>query len=121
MDARTTAAIAAFGLASAVGVGAVTLTAVSGQEAAADQGENSVSSQISPAPEVIYVDAPGTTTTTPAGEVVIEYVDVAAPATGQAAEYEDHEDHDEEYEDEYEEHEEHEDDHEDERYEADDD
>ena len=105
MDARTAAAIAAFGLASAVGVGAVTMTAVSGNNSPSD----SVPAASQVAPEIVYVDAPATTSTVPAdGPVVIEYVDVAAPAptTAPAQRYDD--DHDDDHEEhehgEYEEH-----------------
>jgi hypothetical protein len=66
MDIRTTAAIAAFGLASSVGVGALALTAF-GPSVAAATAPSETPQQIpadATAPEVIVVEVPFETATT---------------------------------------------------------
>ncbi|MCP3938999.1 MAG: hypothetical protein GY708_26935 [Actinomycetia bacterium] len=107
MDTRTGAAIAAFGLACSVGVGAVAMTAIGGAPTEANQGAVPIAT-LATQPEVIVVEVgpDGTTAPTTAAPVVIEYIDVPTPAAVEMAapaqtdwhEYEDDDHDDDEYE-----------------------
>ncbi len=106
MDTRTGAAIAAFGLACSVGVGAVAMTAIGGAPNQAVPVEAPIVTMAAE-PEVIVLEVgpDGIATPTTAAPVLIEYVDVATPAATEVAAlpaFDQHEDDDSYEHDEYE-------------------